>query len=132
MSRLFPSKTLVSHDFQAVSRYVYYGYIHSIVAVYDDLADCVGFEWDDGNQDKNWRKHGVTDSECEQVFFNEPFIALEDVAHSRSEPRLYALGQSDAGRLLFVVFTIRDKLVRVISARDMTRRETRRYQREQE
>ena len=101
------------------------------MAVYDELNDCVGFEWDDGNRDKNWRKHGVTDSECEQVFFNEPFIALEDVAHSRAEPRFYALGQTDAGRRLFVVFTIRDERVRVISARDMTRRETRRYQREQ-
>ncbi len=102
------------------------------MAVYDELNDCVGFEWDDGNRDKNWRKHRVTDSECEQLFFNELLIALEDVAHSRSEPRLYALGQSDAGRLLFVVFAIRDELVRVISARDMTRQETRRYQREQE
>ena len=101
------------------------------MAVDDELDDCVGFEWDDGNQDKNWRKHGVTDSECEQIFFNEPFIALEDVAHSRSGRRYYALGQTDAGRLLFVVFAFRDERVRVISARDMTRRETGRYQREQ-
>lgn len=105
---------------------------NSVVADYDELDDCVGFEWDDGNQDKNWRKHRVTDAECEQIFFNQPLIALEDVEHSRSEPRFYALGQTDAGRLLFVVFTIRDELVRVISARDMTRRESRRYQREQE
>jgi uncharacterized DUF497 family protein len=111
---------------------VYYGNIHFVLAVYDELNDCVGFEWDDGNRDKNWRKHRVADSECEQVFFSAPLIVLEDVAYSRSEPRFYALGQSDAGRLLFIVFTIRDKLVRVISARDMTRRETRRYQREQE
>ena len=103
-----------------------------MVAVYHELDDCVGFEWDDGNRDKNWRKHRVTDSECEQVFFNEPLLVLEDVVHSRLEQRSYALGQTDAGRLLFVVFTIRDELVRVISARDMTRRETRGYQREQE
>ena len=101
------------------------------VAVYDELDDCVGFEWDDGNQDKNWQKHRVADAECEQVFFNQPLIVLEDVEHSRSEPRFYALGQTDAGRLLFV-FTIRGEHVRVISARDMTRRESRRYQREQE
>ena len=106
---------------------------NSVMAAYDELDDCVGFEWDDGTQDKNWRKHRVTvtDAECEQIFFNQPLVALEDVEHSRSEPRFYALGQTDAGRPLFVVFTIRDELVRVISARDMTRRETRRCQREQ-
>lgn len=103
------------------------------VAVYDELDDCVGFEWDDGNQeDKNRQKHRVADAECEQVFFNQPLIVLEDVEHSRSEPLFCALGQTDAGRLLFVVFTIRGEHVRVISARDMTRRESRRYQREQE
>ena len=101
------------------------------MAVCEELHDRVGFEWDDGNQDKNWRKHRVTDAECEQIFFNQPLIALEDVEYSRSEPRFYALGQTAARRLIFVVFTVRDELFRVISARDMTRRETRRYQREQ-
>ena len=102
------------------------------MAVYDELDGCVGFEWDAGDRDKNWQTHRVTDFESEQVFFNVPLIVLEDVAHSRSEPRFYTLGQTDAGCLLFVVFTIRDELVRVISAREMTRREARRYQREQE
>ncbi len=59
------------------------GNIQTEVAVYDDLDDCVGFEWDDGNQDKNWRKHRVTDAECEQIFFEQPLIALEDVDNSR-------------------------------------------------
>ena len=90
------------------------------VAVYDELDDCVGFEWD---QDKNWQKHRVADAECEQVFFNEPLITGEDVEHSNQEDRGYALGQTDAGRLLFVVFTTRQGLIRVISARDMNRNE---------
>ena len=55
--------------------------------------------------------------ECEQVFFNRPVVVAEDAEHSRQEERLFALGQTDAGRLLFVVFTIRRDLIRVISAR---------------
>jgi uncharacterized protein len=91
------------------------------------LQACVGFQWDEGNADKNLEKHGVTDEECEEVFFNEPLVVGEDAAHSPDEPRGYALGQTNAGRKLFVVFTVRSDRIRVISARDMTRREDRRY-----
>jgi hypothetical protein len=96
--------------------------------VYDRLEKCEGFEWDEGNEDKNWHKHGVSDSEAERVFFNEPLFAAKDVLHSGDEMRVYALGQTDAGRRLFVVFTIRGTLIRIISAREMTRRERRRYE----
>jgi uncharacterized DUF497 family protein len=87
------------------------------------LADCVGFDWDEGNLLKYWEKHGVSAFECEQVFFNRPLIAAPDEVHSSTEPRFYALGQTDASRLLFIAFTIRGRLIRVISARDMNRRE---------
>ncbi len=97
------------------------------MAPYDTLESCEGFDWDQGNRDKNWRRHGVTDAECEQIFFNRPLIAGKDFEHSQHEPRFYALGQTDAGRLLFVAFTISNRLIRVISARDMTRRELRKY-----
>ena len=86
---------------------------------------CQGFEWDEGNAEKSWEKHRVTRGECEQVFFDRPLVVGEDVTHSRSEPRYYALGTTDAGRPLFIVFTIRSDLIRVISARDMNRREQR-------
>ena len=86
-----------------------------------------GFEWDEGNSKKNWVKHRVTRSECEQVFFNLPFVVADDQKHSYNEPRHYALGQTDKGRKLFVVFTIRDSLIRVISARNMNRAERRIY-----
>jgi uncharacterized DUF497 family protein len=89
----------------------------------DQLAECVGFDWDEGNLLKNWEKHGVSAFECEQVFFNRPLIAAPDEAHSSAELRFYALGQTDASRLLFIAFTIRGRLNRVISARDMSRRE---------
>jgi uncharacterized protein len=86
------------------------------------------FEWDAGNAEKNWRRHRVSQAECEQVFFNRPLVAVEDVLHSSDEDRFFALGQSDAGRLLFVVYTLRGEKVRVISARDMTRREEKEYE----
>jgi uncharacterized DUF497 family protein len=88
---------------------------------------CTGFEWDEANADKNWRRHRVTRAECEQVFFNRPFMAAEDTEHSVREPRFYALGQTDARRRLFLVFTIRGEMIRVISARDMSRRERKEY-----
>lgn len=89
------------------------------------LQRCQGFEWDEGNAEKNWEKHRVTRGECEQVFFYRPLVLGEDTAHSRAEPRYYALGITDAGRALFIVFTIRGDRIRVISARDMNRREQR-------
>ena len=92
-----------------------------------NLKDTVGFDWDEGNILKNWDKHGVSASECEQIFFNLPLIAANDEKHSGQEPRLYALGHTDAGRRLFVVFTIRNNLIRIISARDMNRKERREY-----
>jgi uncharacterized DUF497 family protein len=93
----------------------------------EQLSACTGFEWDEGNSEKNWAKHRVTRSECEQVFFNLPFVVADDQKHSHAEPRYYGLGQTDTTRKLFVVFTIRSGLIRVISARDMNRNEKRNY-----
>ena len=87
------------------------------------LLDCEGFEWNEGNADKNWLNHQVNRNESEQVFFNEPLIVGNDVKHSQSEKRWHVLGQTDVGRLLFIVFTIREKRIRVISARDMSKKE---------
>lgn len=87
------------------------------------LPSISGFEWDGGNSEKNWARHRVTRSECEQIFFNLPFVVADDLEHSQDEPRCYALGQTDGGRKLFLVFTIRGALIRVISARDMNRAE---------
>ena len=97
------------------------------MGVYDDLEKCTGFDWDDGNQDKNWEKHRVSDGQAEEIFFNDPLVAGTDPAHSKRERRYFALGQTNARRPLFVVFSIRKNLIRVISAREMTNREVRRY-----
>ena len=95
----------------------------------DRLRDCTGFEWDEGNATKNWELHDVSGTECEQVFFNRPLFARRDTGHSETEGWLFVLGRTDGGRLLFVVFTIRQEQIRIISARDMTRAERQRYQR---
>lgn len=94
----------------------------------DLLTECTGFDWDESNSEKNWATHQVHWTEVEEAFFNEPLIVAADVPHSGSEPRLLALGQTDEGRLLFLVFTIRSRMIRVISARDMSRREREVYQ----
>lgn len=87
------------------------------------------FDWDGGNAEKNWLRHRVSQAECEQIFFNQPLVVAEDVQHSDSEDRFFALGQSDAGRALFVAYALRGEKVRVISARDLTRREMKEYER---
>jgi uncharacterized protein len=92
------------------------------------LVRCTGFQWDEGNLLKNWERHLVSAGECEQVFFNRPLVAAPDERHSGKEPRFYLLGHTDADRYLFVVFTIRGRLVRVVSARDMNRRERKAYE----
>jgi uncharacterized protein len=91
------------------------------------LAKCEGFQWDAGNFVKVWDRHQVRPAECEEVFYNHPFVVHEDEAHSDQEPRMFALGQTDAGRLMFVAFAIRGKLIGVISARDMSRKERKVY-----
>jgi len=92
------------------------------------LHDIVGFQWDEGNSSKSWLKHGVRPTECEEMFFNRPLLLLADEKHSKAEARHHALGHSNSGRLLFVVFTLRGGLIRVISARDMSKKERQIYE----
>ncbi len=87
------------------------------------LDACTGFDWNEANAPKNWERHRVTPEEAEDIFFNTPLIVRGDVRHSKRERRYYALGQTGAGRYLFAAFTIRGSHVRVISVRDMNRRE---------
>ena len=92
------------------------------------LLEFKGFDWDGGNLDKNWASYKVSPNEAEQVFFNHPLIVADDVKHSGTERRYFALGQTDENRPLFVAFTLRGDSIRVISARDMSRRERKVYQ----
>ena len=89
----------------------------------DPLANCSGFDWDEGNADKIWDRHGVAPQEAEDLFFRAPLVVRSDRRHSKREKRYYALGQTTTERRLFIAFTIRRSLIRVISARDMSRNE---------
>jgi len=84
-----------------------------------------GFQWDEGNARKSSDKHRVSQAEAEQAFFNRLLLIAPDVDHSQHEARLHALGMTDDRRLLHITFTLReaDTLIRVISARDMRRKE---------
>src|SRR5690349_645378 len=90
-----------------------------------DWRTVEGFDWDAGNERKSEAKHGVSMPEAEQVFFNEPLVVSDDLRHSEEEPKWHALGRTDTGRLLHLTFTLRGsgRLLRVISARDMHRKE---------
>ncbi|HET6332063.1 MAG TPA: BrnT family toxin [Polyangiales bacterium] len=93
----------------------------------DALAQCVGFQRDAGNSDKNWELHHVSRPEAEQIFFNRPIVVTADAKHSQVEARFAALGQANDGRLLLVIFTIRQNLIRVISVRDQSQEERKVY-----
>jgi uncharacterized protein len=90
----------------------------------------VGFLLDNGNIDKNLKKHNVTTQEAEELFASEPFVSRQDLRHGLGdEVRFQALGSTRTGRKLFVAFTIRDRYIRVISVRDMTTSEELAYER---
>ena len=95
-----------------------------------DFDNLVGFDWDEGNKQKNWEKHQVDYRECEEVFFNRPLLIGDDTKHSSLEQRYYVLGRTDVGRTLFLVFTIRNNKVRIISARDQSKKERTIYERQ--
>ena len=90
----------------------------------------VGFEWDAGNRRKSELKHGVTQPEAEEIFFNDPLLIGCDDKHSDTEPRYLALGKTNRARGLTIVFTLRQgaSLIRVISARDQHRKERTLYE----
>lgn len=94
------------------------------------LTESYKFDWNKGNRDKNLKKHGVTDIECEEIFFDENKIQLNDVLHSNREERFILLGKTKMSRLLFVVYTLRNSNIRVVSARDVNKKEKKLYEEE--
>ncbi len=86
------------------------------------LPDPIAFEWDEGNRDKNREKHSVSVTEVEEVFFDVDKRAYPDPTHSLNESRSIIVGKTRQGRLLFIIYTIRDKRIRVISARDLNKK----------
>ena len=98
-----------------------------------DWKKVTGFDWDDGNERKGVKKQAVTRFEAEQVFFNQPLLLLPDRKHSHGEARYHALGRTNDIRLLHITFTLRSThaLIRIISARDMARKERTIYEQSQ-
>ncbi|OGG23878.1 hypothetical protein A3A79_01600 [Candidatus Gottesmanbacteria bacterium RIFCSPLOWO2_01_FULL_43_11b] len=94
----------------------------------DILPEPLVFEWDTGNFDKNERQHGVTNKEAEEIFVHKPLLLLQDTVHSKGEMRYQVMGETGATRLLFIVFTVRKRKVRIISARLMDKKERRMYE----
>jgi len=93
-----------------------------------DFSKIEGFEWDEGNINKNWKKHLVTNEEAEEVFINIPRVMLLDEKHSKFEKRYKVLGLTDKKRRLSITFTIRNYKFRIISARDMNKKERSKYE----
>jgi uncharacterized protein len=96
-----------------------------------DFRDIVGFDWNEGNITKN-ELHGVSYLESEEIFYADPLYITPDESHSSTEQRFRALGRTRMGRLLTVIFTLREEgtLIRVISARDMNQKERKLYEEE--
>ena len=88
----------------------------------------VSFDWDKANINKNWERHKVNYKEAEEIFVNKPLKTFRDKKHSQKEFRFTALGITNKKRRLYVSFTIRDKKIRIISARDQSRKERRLYE----
>ncbi len=93
-----------------------------------DLSKYTGFDWDEHNAGKNWKKHRVSPQECEQVLFNSPLRIGWDEIHSEQEMRYFALGRTDESKELYLIFTVRKNSIRVISARPMSAKERRVYE----
>jgi len=93
------------------------------------LPDPLLFEWDKGNVDKNFRKHKVTNQEAEEIFSSEPVFLFEDEKHTLlSEERYMIWGETKKARKLAIIFTVRNNNVRIISVRDMNKKERRDYE----
>ena len=92
------------------------------------LGKVAGFEWDSGNKKKSLVKHEVANEECEEAFFDYNKKVQKDVLHSRGEERYILMGQTRKERLLYISFTIRKDKIRIISARDLNRKEYKFYE----
>lgn len=104
-------------------------YFHNILTiVIRVLPKVVAFEWDKGNIDKNLKKHNVSHQEAEEIFFDRYIKIFENIKHSQKEKRFTALGANDRNRKLYLSFTIRNQKIRIISARDQSKKERRLYE----
>jgi uncharacterized protein len=94
--------------------------------------EIVGFDWDDANREK-CQKHGVSLAAIESLFHRE-IAVFSDADHSQNEERFKAIGKTDAGRPVLIVFALRKRnsetFIRPISARHMHQKEIDYYEKE--
>lgn len=93
-----------------------------------DLSIFTGFEWDKGNIDKSYKKHGITPNEAEEIFLDENVKIEKDIKHQQQEKRFIAIGKTTEETILFVVFTVRNNKIRIISGRKANKKEGEVYQ----
>lgn len=108
-------------------------YLTRVICTYNictmvDLKKITGFEWDHGNLDKSYQKHGITPKEAEEVFLDKDIMILEDEKHSETENRFSAIGKSIEETILFLSFTLRKHKIRIISVRKGNKKERRLYE----
>lgn len=85
------------------------------------------FEWDSVKSKTNKEKHRITFEEASSVFGDENSLTIDDVAHSRYERREITIGKSVNNQVLVVVYTVRGKNIRIISARKANQKEKAQY-----
>lgn len=93
-----------------------------------DLSRLKSFEWDKGNLDKSYKKHGITPKEAEELFIDPDVILLDDIRHSQKEERFAAIGKITSGKVIFTVFTVRKDRIRIVSTRAANQKERRKYE----
>lgn len=93
-----------------------------------DLTKITGFDWDKGNVDKSYQKHGISIREAEEAFLDKDVFLQEDIKHSEKEERFIAISRTSKNKMLFSIFTIRNKKIRIISTRVANRKERRLYE----
>ena len=91
------------------------------------IKEPISFQWDRGNIGKNEKSHEVTEKEAEETFFDKKKVIYTDKFHSEKEDRFILIGKTREKRLLYLVFTKRGTKMRIISARDINRKEVKYY-----
>jgi uncharacterized DUF497 family protein len=92
----------------------------------------IAFAWDPEKARNNLQKHGVAFSEAATVFRDRLSVTISDPDHSNVEDRFITIGISASGRLLMVAHTDRENGTRIISARELTRKERKAYEGEKQ
>jgi uncharacterized DUF497 family protein len=86
------------------------------------------FEWDENKEKSNFRKHAVSFTEGETVFYDLHSLTIPDPDHSIEEYRFIDIGTSNKNRVLVVIYTERENRIRIISVRKATSAERKMYE----